>query len=444
MAGPKFGSFKSENKGDSAASAAGAAAQRRDPYEVLGVGRNATEQEIKSAFRRMALKYHPDKNADDPVASEKFQEATFSYNILSDPDKRRQYDSSGFEAIEADSHELELDLSSLNTVNTMFAALFSKLGVPIKTTVSATVLEEALNGSVEIAQLHLGKSVCRKVEKQSAHFYSVDITEEEAKLGLVCRVCSTAKSKFKLLYFEPEENGGLSLALQEDSAKTGKVTSAGMFFLGFPVYRFEHNNSAAAAKDPDSAFFKRLDGFQPCEVNELKEGTHYFAVYGDNFFKSATYTLEVVCAEPFSTEKEKLRSVEAKILAKRSELSKFESEYREVLAKFTEMTSRYAQEMQTIDELLNERNAIHASYTNSPTLKRSSSDSKGKTSSKGSKSDDDQSARKEKKSKSPTTMEASASDEEGPNKKEKKPKERLRRKRWFNIHHLKVDKRRPC
>uniref|UniRef100_A0A453PL46 Uncharacterized protein n=2 Tax=Aegilops tauschii subsp. strangulata TaxID=200361 RepID=A0A453PL46_AEGTS len=149
------------------------------------------------------------------------------------------------QAIEADSHELELDLSSLNTVNTMFAALFSKLGVPIKTTVSATVLEEALNGSVEIAQLHLGKSVCRKVEKQSAHFYSVDITEEEAKLGLVCRVCSTAKSKFKLLYFEPEENGGLSLALQEDSAKTGKVTSAGMFFLGFPVYRFEHNNSVS-------------------------------------------------------------------------------------------------------------------------------------------------------------------------------------------------------
>ncbi|RCV08311.1 hypothetical protein SEVIR_1G321900v4 [Setaria viridis] len=441
MAGPKFGSFKGE-KGDSAA-AAGAAAQRRDPYEVLGVGRNATEQEIKSAFRRMALKYHPDKNADDPVASEKFQEATFSYNILSDPDKRRQYDSSGFEAIEADGQELELDLSSLNTVNTVFAALFSKLGVPIKTTVSATVLEEALNGSVEISQLQLGKSVCRKVEKQTAHFYSVDITDKEAKMGLVCRVHSTAKSKFKLLYFELEDNGGLSLALQEDSAKTGKVTSAGMFFLGFPVYRFEQNNSAAAAKDPDSAFFKRLDGFQPCEVNELKAGTHYFAVYGDNFFKSASYTIEVVCAEPFSAEKERLRSVEAKIIAKRSELSKFESEYREVLAKFTEMTSRYAQEMQTIDELLKERNAIHASYTNNPTLQRSSSSSKGKSPSKGSKSEDDQTVKKEKKSKSQPMEESRSDDDATKNKKEKKPKDRIRRKKWFNIH-MKVDKRRPC
>ncbi|XP_066319461.1 chaperone protein dnaJ 16-like [Miscanthus floridulus] len=441
MAGPKFGSFKAE-KGDSAA-AAGAAAQRKDPYEVLGVGRNATEQEIKSAFRRMALKYHPDKNSDDPVASEKFQEATFSYNILSDPDKRRQYDASGFEAIEAESQELELDLSSLNTVNTVFAALFSKLGVPIKTTVSATVLEEALNGSVEISQLQLGKSLCRKVEKQSAHFYSVDITDKEAKMGLVCRVHSTSKSKFKLLYFELEDNGGLSLALQEDSAKTGKVTSAGMFFLGFPVYRFEQNNSAAAAKDPDGAFFKRLDGFQPCEVNELKAGTHYFAVYGDNFFKSASYTIEVVCAEPFSDQKEKLRSVETKIIAKRSELSKFESEYREVLAKFTEMTSRYAQEMQTIDELLKERNAIHASYTNNPTLQRSSSSSKGKSPSKGSKSEDDQTVKKENKSKS-QPMDGSKSDDEGPkNKKEKKPKDRIRRKKWFNIH-LKVDKRRPC
>ncbi|CAN4124291.1 unnamed protein product [Withania somnifera] len=393
---------------------------RRDPYEVLGVSRNSTDQEIKSAYRKLALKYHPDKNANDPKAADMFNEVTFSYNILSDPDKRRQYHSAGFEAVESESQELELDLSSLGTVNTMFAALFSKLGVPIKTTVSAAVLEEALNGSVPIQPLPLGQPLCRKVEKQSAHFYSVTITEKEAKGGLVCRVHSREKSKFKLLYFDQEENGGLSLALQEDSSKIGKVRSVGMYFLGFPVYHMDQTQtSVPATKDPDCAFFKKLDGFQPCEITELKAGTHVFAVYGDNFFKSVSYTIEVVCAAPFTEEKENLRAIEAQILSKRVELSKFETEYGEVLAQFTEMTSRYTQEMQAIDELLKHRNEIHASYTTIPVMKRSSSNrSKNKGGSK----------------------EASV---DGPVREKKPSRDRTKKKKWFNIP-LKVDKRKAC
>ncbi|KAF9604225.1 hypothetical protein IFM89_004931 [Coptis chinensis] len=192
-----------------------------------------------------------------------FKEATFSYNILFDPDKRRQYDTAGFEAIEAESQELELDLLSLGTVNTMFAALFSKLGVAIKITVSATVLEEALNGAVIVHLLQLGQSCFKKVEKQCAHFYSVDITEQEAQASLVCRVQSSDKSKFKLFYFELKDNDGLSLALQEESAKIRKCTSAGMYFLGFPVYWLDQAvNSLAASKDPNTAFLKKLDRFQ--------------------------------------------------------------------------------------------------------------------------------------------------------------------------------------
>nr|VDD54298.1 unnamed protein product [Brassica oleracea] len=88
----------------------------------------------------------------------------------------------------------ELDLSSLGAVNTVFAALFSKLGVPMKTFVYATILEEALNGRVSVDPLLLGQTV----EKQCAHFYAVTITEVEIISGLVCRVESCSKSKFKV------------------------------------------------------------------------------------------------------------------------------------------------------------------------------------------------------------------------------------------------------
>jgi molecular chaperone DnaJ len=74
--------------------------QKRDYYEVLGVSRNASDQEIKSAYRKLAIKYHPDKNAGDREAEENFKQAAEAYSVLSDPDKRTRYDHYGHNGLQ--------------------------------------------------------------------------------------------------------------------------------------------------------------------------------------------------------------------------------------------------------------------------------------------------------------------------------------------------------
>lgn len=71
-------------------------AEKRDYYEVLGVSKTASDAEIKSAYKKMAIKYHPDRNPGDKEAEEKFKEAAEAYDVLHDPEKRKRYDQFGF------------------------------------------------------------------------------------------------------------------------------------------------------------------------------------------------------------------------------------------------------------------------------------------------------------------------------------------------------------
>jgi molecular chaperone DnaJ len=72
---------------------------KRDYYEVLGVGKSATDDEIKKAYRKLAIKFHPDKNPDDPAAEDKFKEAAEAYEVLADPQKRQRYDQFGHQGV---------------------------------------------------------------------------------------------------------------------------------------------------------------------------------------------------------------------------------------------------------------------------------------------------------------------------------------------------------
>ena len=100
-------------------------AEKRDYYEVLGVERNADADTIKKAYRKAAIKYHPDKNPGDKEAEEKFKEAAEAYSVLSDADKKARYDQFGHAGVEGSGPDFSGGFGNLNDIlNDLFGGAF--------------------------------------------------------------------------------------------------------------------------------------------------------------------------------------------------------------------------------------------------------------------------------------------------------------------------------
>jgi DnaJ-class molecular chaperone len=138
----------------------------RDYYEILGVGRDASEREVKSAFRRLARELHPDVNDHDPEAEEKFKAAAEAYEVLSDPERRRTYDAYGHEGLR--SGGFPPGGAAFGSVEEIFQAFFGGSGFGFEVrrgpmrgqdlihTVEISALDAMLGVSIEIPS-HEGK-----------------------------------------------------------------------------------------------------------------------------------------------------------------------------------------------------------------------------------------------------------------------------------------------
>ena len=96
---------------------------KRDYYEVLGVGKSATKEELKKAYRKLAMQYHPDRNPDDKDAEEKFKEAAEAYEILNDDNKRARYDRFGHEGVRGSGFGSQ-GFSDINDIFSHFSDIF--------------------------------------------------------------------------------------------------------------------------------------------------------------------------------------------------------------------------------------------------------------------------------------------------------------------------------
>ena len=97
---------------------------KRDYYEVLGVGKDATQEEIKRKYRKLAMKYHPDKNPGDKEAEEKFKEAAEAYEVLHDNDKRARYDRFGHQGVTGGANSGGAEFSNFEDIFSHFSDIF--------------------------------------------------------------------------------------------------------------------------------------------------------------------------------------------------------------------------------------------------------------------------------------------------------------------------------
>jgi molecular chaperone DnaJ len=188
---------------------------KRDYYEVLGVSRNASESEIKKAYRQMALKYHPDKNPNNKAAEEKFKEAAEAYEVLSNADKRKRYDQFGHAGFGAG--------AGANGFHMSMEDIFSQFG---------DIFGDAFGGAFSgFGGFGGGRHRARTVNRGSNLRVKVKLTLEEIAKGVEkkikvnkyvsCSSCSGTGSK-----------GGSSYNTCPTCRGTGHVTRVTNTFLG--------------------------------------------------------------------------------------------------------------------------------------------------------------------------------------------------------------------
>lgn len=335
-------------------------------YEVLGVEKGASELEIKTAYRKLALKFHPDRNAGSEEAADKFKQVSTAYAVLSDPNKRRQYDVAGDSGKDAEFESV--DVESMGGFGRVVGALFTKIGMPIPTQISQTVLSAARDlcderntsaVKVPVTQLYFGKEKHAKVDKQDAHFYRINVEKERESLVFMCR--SITKSKFKLVLFDSQG----AVRMVQESVKKAKCTAADMY-ISSDIELMDLNDvwpPHMANNDSDlPELFSKLSTFEVKRTIPLEKGEHLFCVYGDNWLSAVKYSIKCMKIDVKSNALKAIQENEHELVTIKHDLGALQKEYTAAKKVFEEVLGRVEATQRRTDELLQTREVAYESF----------------------------------------------------------------------------------
>ncbi len=195
---------------------------KRDYYEVLELDRKATPDEIKKAYRKMAVKYHPDKNPGDKTAEEKFKEVGEAYEALSDPNKRAAYDQHGHAAFDARSRQPGRGGGGFHDPFDIFKEAFGGGG--------SSIFEELFGGGG-------GRSDPTGPQRGADLRYDMEITFEEAVLGCEKEISLTKLDSCETCHGSGAEAGSSRKTCATCGGRGQVVTSRGIFSVAQPCPR---------------------------------------------------------------------------------------------------------------------------------------------------------------------------------------------------------------
>lgn len=338
-----------------------------DFYKVLGVEKAASELDIKTAYRKAALKYHPDRNGGSEEAAEQFKRVATAYGVLGDPNKRRQYDLSA-ESGKMVEYE-SVDVESMGGIGRVVGALFSKIGLSIPTQISQSVLSAARDlcdprstctSKSNVVELAIGIEKNSKVDKQDAHFYRIRVDKAGESLVLVCR--SLVKSKFKLVLFD--SSGGVRMV--EESVVKSKCTAADMYFTSqvefmdlTETWPSQHlTNSRSELPE----LFTKLSTYEVRQTAALERGSHLFCVYGDNWLSAVKYSVKCLHMNTSSSALDEIIETELNLLRIKEELNTLEKEYTLAKKAYERVQAQAEEKMVNTATLLKKREQAYDDF----------------------------------------------------------------------------------
>lgn len=305
----------------------------KNHYETLGVSRTATESEISKQYKTLALRFHPDRNRGNPEATNVFKALAEANSVLSDPNKRRQYDLSLADGSAAGAERETVDLANLGQVGRVFGAFAGKLGIPIPTSIGQDTLVKAYEICQEtglreenphLLPMRLGVEYRGSVDRQQGQFFMLRVAVEVAESGLVLVCQSNNKSRFKVVIFD--EKGGVRF--QEESVKSAsdRHTICHIFLAPFEVGYL--GDSLPPNFDLElPPIFHRLDTLQMIKRG-IEAGDHLVCVYGDNFLRAANFSLIAVpLGSQAEIQRQTLTDLDNKLIEQRGKIKEFQAEY---------------------------------------------------------------------------------------------------------------------